>query len=122
MVHHFTKLGSGDYYLEELEEDVCPNRKRDNLEEKQRQRRASLAPVFVSFYIVKIDLKIGFQASFPNNHFSDNNLSEIGSQSSLYTLDTKMVDLDMWSQNYSLSDVSKNNFLNNHPNYRKSRC
>ena len=118
LVHHFNKLGSGEYYLEELEEEVCPKHKRDNLEEKQRQRSASLAliqalrTVYVSFYIVKIDLKIGFQASFPNNRISENNLSEIGSQSSLYTLDTRMVDLDMWSQNYSLSDVGKNNFLN----------
>ena len=105
MVYHFTKLGSGEYYFEELEEEVCPKRKR----EKERQRKASLAliqalrTVYMSLYIVKKDRKFGIQASAPKNHFSDNNLSEIGSQTSLYTLDTIMMDLDMWSHNYSLS-------------------
>ena len=57
-----------------------------------------------------------FQDSLPNNYFTDNNLSEMVSQTSLYSMDTRLVDLDMWSQQYySMTDVTRNNALNHHP-------
>ena len=33
LVHYFTKLGAGEYYLEELEETICM------AEERQKQKR-----------------------------------------------------------------------------------
>ena len=44
LVHHFTKLGSGEYYLEELEDEVCPKSERDKREKERikKKRKASL--------------------------------------------------------------------------------
>ena len=40
LVHHFTKMGSGEYYLEELENEIC--RKNDlDKSEKKRYRKSS---------------------------------------------------------------------------------
>ena len=40
LVHHFTKMGSGEYYLEELENEIC---RRNDLDksEKKRYRKSS---------------------------------------------------------------------------------
>ena len=45
LVHHFTKLGSGEYYLEELETELCPKYEREKRENQGqlRQRRSSAA-------------------------------------------------------------------------------
>ena len=43
MVHHFTKLGSGEYYLEELEEEECPKQSKIQDKKKEKQRKASIA-------------------------------------------------------------------------------
>ena len=39
LVHHFTKLGSGEYYLEELENEIC--RKRELRRERKDIRKSS---------------------------------------------------------------------------------
>ena len=44
LVHHFTKLGSGEYYLEELENEIC--RMNEKQEKKSENRKGS-------FYISK---------------------------------------------------------------------
>ena len=42
LVHHFTKMGSGEYYLEELENEIC--RKNDlDKSEKKRYRKSSFS-------------------------------------------------------------------------------
>ena len=42
LVHHFTKIGSGEYYLEELENEIC--RKKDlDKSEKKRYRKSSFS-------------------------------------------------------------------------------
>ena len=57
LVHHFTKLGSGEYYLEELEEEICPKRKREKielLEEKVRKTRGASFALIHSLRTVNI--------------------------------------------------------------------
>merc|ERR1719219_1396479 len=70
LVHHFTKMGSGEYYLEELENEIC--RKNDlDKSEKKRYRKSS-------FSLTKT------MSLPPNESASENCLPVISSDNNLY--------------------------------------
>ncbi len=50
LVHYYTKIGAGEYYLEELEETVC------HAEEKlkERQRKAEFGETSVGVYFIDL--------------------------------------------------------------------
>ena len=43
LVHHFTKLGSGEYYLEELENEICRKNEWQQAERKDNNRKTSFS-------------------------------------------------------------------------------
>ena len=129
LVHHFTKLGSGEYYLEELETEVCPKYERDKRErQRQKKRRRSSAATFrainavINLFTMITVYKDSMQIAIPNHHISDSYLSAICSDTSLYTMDTlRMVDMTASPKKNLCQDDISNKFLNHHPLSKRQR-
>jgi len=111
LVHHFTKLGSGEYYLEELEHEVCPRRQRRLGQGGRRGGETPSTLVRRSSQWPASSLPNSIQTSLQSRDVSLGSCS----QGALYITTQKLGRSSTLGDSLSPSLVETANFLNHHP-------